>query len=272
MNDNDCVDFLQWALPKLNMRWKGFRKVRKRVCRRVQKRMDELGIGDIQGYKNYLDGNEKEWDFLDTCCRISISRFYRDRGLYDTISNKLVPIISDKASENSWDKIKVWSVGCASGEEPYTVKIIWEDALQENKVNQGIEITATDINRVVLDRASDGEYSRSSFWELPEKFFKKYFYEEEELYRIKEGLKEGINFLEQDVRKEAPRGKFHVILCRNLVFTYFDKRLQMEILAELKKHLVKGGFLIIGCHEELPDRDFDLKKVEASKMIYCKVT
>ena len=91
----------------------------------------------------------------------------------------LSPIISYKASENSWDSIKVWSVGCASGEEPYTVKIIWEDALQENKVDLGIEIIATDINRVVLGRAFDGEVFQVEFFgSSREKFFKKYFYEE----------------------------------------------------------------------------------------------
>ncbi len=222
--------------------------------------------------KSILKRTRRNWDFLDSCCRISISRFYRDRGLFDTISTELIPVIVDKALENRWNRINVWSVGCASGEEPYTIKIIWEDAVQKNKVDLNISITATDINRIVLRRASDGSYSRSSFWELPEKLFKKYFYKEGELYSIKKELKDGINFLEQDVRKDIPDGEFHVILCRNLVFTYFDKQLQIRILADLEKHLVKGGFLIVGCHEKLPEGKFDLKKVEASKMIYCKTT
>jgi chemotaxis protein methyltransferase CheR len=133
-----------------------------------------------------------------------------------------------------------------------------------------MNIVATDIDGKVLNRACDGRYSRSSFWELPEKLLKKYFYKEGDLYRVKEGIKDGVNFIEQDIRKEMPIEEFHLVLCRNLVFTYFDEQLQRMILEELEKHIIPGGFLIIGCHEELPTGNFQLDRLDKYKMIHCK--
>ena len=77
MKDSDCVDFLQWALPRLGLRWPGFRKVRKQVCKRVDRRLRELGVPDAKTYRDFLEKHREEWSVLDSFCRIPISRFYR---------------------------------------------------------------------------------------------------------------------------------------------------------------------------------------------------
>jgi chemotaxis protein methyltransferase CheR len=77
--DAECVDFLQWALPRLGLRWQGFRKVRRQVCRRVARRIAELGLADADAYRLYLERNPQEWDALAELCRVTISRFWRDR-------------------------------------------------------------------------------------------------------------------------------------------------------------------------------------------------
>jgi chemotaxis protein methyltransferase CheR len=80
MSDSQCVVFLQWALPRLRVRWAGFRKVRRQVCRRVWRRARELGLADLVAYRAYLEEHPEEWALLDSMARITISRFYRDRG------------------------------------------------------------------------------------------------------------------------------------------------------------------------------------------------
>ena len=85
MNDADCVEFLQWALPRLRMRWAGFRKVRGQVCKRIGRRLKELGLGDIDAYRSYLDKHSEEWEILDGLCRITISRFHRDRKVFECL-------------------------------------------------------------------------------------------------------------------------------------------------------------------------------------------
>ena len=87
MNDRECIGFLQWALPKMRMRWSGFRKVRGQVCKRVSRRMAVLALPDATAYRAYLEVTPDEWITLATLCRVTISRFYRDRGVFDHLRN-----------------------------------------------------------------------------------------------------------------------------------------------------------------------------------------
>ena len=79
MKNSKCVHFLQWSLPQLHLRWSGFRKVRRQVCKRIQRRLQELELCDISAYQSYLETYPAEWLVLDAYCRITISRFYRDQ-------------------------------------------------------------------------------------------------------------------------------------------------------------------------------------------------
>jgi hypothetical protein len=79
MQDAECVALLRWALPRLGLRWPGFRKVRRQVCKRINRRIKELGLADVAAYREHLERVPEEWPRLDALCRITISRFYRDR-------------------------------------------------------------------------------------------------------------------------------------------------------------------------------------------------
>ncbi|HUS38260.1 MAG: hypothetical protein WBF93_12370 [Pirellulales bacterium] len=87
MKDAECVELLQWALPRLRMRWLGFRKVRRQVGKRVDRRLHQLGLDSVDQYRTYLAVHEGEWSVLNDCCRITISRFYRDRGVFDFLGS-----------------------------------------------------------------------------------------------------------------------------------------------------------------------------------------
>jgi len=126
MNDSQCIQFLQWALPRLGMRWAGFRKVRRQVCNRARRRASELGLSDLSTYRTYLEAHPEEWTVLDGLTPITISRFYRDRGTFEFLAHEVVPTLSSQASARNSNTLYVWSAGCASGEEPYTLAIIWE--------------------------------------------------------------------------------------------------------------------------------------------------
>ncbi len=91
MRDTECIAFLQWALPKMGFRWPGFRKVRGQVCKRVGRRLKELGLADLEAYREYLEVHPDEWAILDGFCRITISRFFRDRDVYETLGSDVLP-------------------------------------------------------------------------------------------------------------------------------------------------------------------------------------
>ena len=244
MKDQQCIEFLQWALPKLHMRWRGFRKVRKQVCKRINRRMDELKLSSVKEYKKFLTENQEEWEILDNLCRITISRFYRNYKIFDKIGIEIFPELFQKK-----DKIRCWSAGCASGEEPYSISLIFFNLIQIISTLKEIEIIATDADQNMLERAKKGCYNSSTIKEIPIKWQKEGFIKKENRFCLKEEYKKTITFLKQDIRKEKPKGSFDLILCRNLVATYFDKKLQSQIFREITEKLNPNGYLILGKNE-----------------------
>ena len=135
VKDDGYVSFLQWALPQLNMRWRGFRKGRRQVSRRIVKRLKILGLTDLASYKKYLQENKEEWKILDNFCRITISRFYRDRIVFDYLASVVLPELANCLQNNKEKHIRIWSAVCASGEEAYTMAVLWSFIMAELTLN-----------------------------------------------------------------------------------------------------------------------------------------
>jgi len=252
MNDTECVHFLQEALPRLNLRWPGFRKVRKPVCKRIDRRLRELSLDDTSAYADYLAVHPKEWQTLDSLCRISISRFYRDRGVYDALRDDVLPNLANAATRRGGDSIRIWSAGCASGEEPYTLTLLWTLSVAQQFPDLNLHIIATDADARLLERAAQGVYPRGCLKELPHDWITEAFEDCGGDFRLRLKFRSGVTFAHQDIRNECPDGPFDLILCRNLVFTYFDLALQKTVLERLAARLRAGGYLVIGKQESLP--------------------
>lgn len=250
MRDLDCVAFLQWALPQLGFRWPGFRKVRRQVCKRIRRRLRQLEIDDLTGYRQLLATHREEWQILDSLCRITISRFYRDRSVWQTLAAEVLPILAREA-ESSAGALRIWSAGCGAGEEPYTVAIIHELSPDPDLRAARIQILATDTDERQLQRARLGIFPSSCLRDLPPAFRKAAF---EPMpnndWRLRAAFKTLVEWRAQDLRRTMPEGTFQVILCRNLAFTYFDDSLQQRVLGRLLHRLEPGGFLVVGAHEE----------------------
>lgn len=260
MEDRECVRFLQWALPRMRMRWAGFRKVRRQVCRRVGRRMAALGIEGLEAYEQVLERDPEEWAVLDGLCRITISRFYRDRRIWEILEARVLPAVVRLAAERGEGGALCWSAGCASGEEAYSLALIAVDA--------EVEIVGTDADGALLERARAGIYGASSLKELPERLRETAFEEEDRGYRLKDEHRRRIRFQRGDIRREAPDGRFHLALCRNLAFTYFEEPLQKEVLERLAGRIVPGGFLVIGAHETIPGRSAPFEPLEGAPGIF----
>jgi chemotaxis protein methyltransferase CheR len=252
MKDNDCVQILQWALPRLHMRWPGFRKVRAQVCKRIDRRRRQLKLDDIRAYKVFLQSQAREWLVLDELCRVTISRFYRDRAVFDVLAQQVLPALAKHALARRESMLNVWSAGCGSGEEPYTVNLIWTLQLQTLSTSLAAVIAATDASAAMIHRAREASYPYSSIKQLPEAWRHEAFCERHGLYCLKPQYRQAVYFLQQDVRRQIPNECFDLVLCRNLVFTYFDSMLQREVLDRMQSIIKPGGALVIGIHENLP--------------------
>jgi chemotaxis protein methyltransferase CheR len=252
MKDAECVRFLQWVLPRLGKRWPGYRKVRRQVCKRISHRLAELGLADGDAYRRYVLADPQEGERLDHLCRISISRFYRDRGVFDRIESDVLPALARNVLQRKGNRVRCWSAGCGCGEEPYTLTLIWNLAVRQIYPGLSLEVVATDSDRAVIERARHGCYPASSLKELPEPWRAAAFERQGQLYCLKPVFGNSVTFLEQDIRQACPAGKFHLVLCRNLVFTYFSQEVQQEIFSHIDSTLHAGGALVIGVHETLP--------------------
>ncbi|MFQ5570237.1 MAG: CheR family methyltransferase [Rhodothermales bacterium] len=253
MKDTDCVAFLQWCLPRLQLRWPGFRKVRRQVCKRLHRRLRSLNLPDTSAYRAYLETHPAEWTALDAMCRITISRFYRDRGVFETLRRAILPDLVQRITREGASTLRCWSAGCASGEEAYTLKIIWGHDLPARFSHLDLHIMATDTEIPMLERARHGCYAKGTLKELPAGWIDAAFSSIDETYCIRGAYRTGITWAQQDIRRTMPEGPFHLILCRNIVFTYFDDALQRACLARMADRLLPGGFLVLGKHESLPD-------------------
>lgn len=215
MKDSECVAFLQWALPQLRMRWPGFRQVRRQVCKRIDRRMRELGLANAAAYRAYLAKHPTEWNALDGFCRISISRFYRDRGVFDFLRREVLPELAAGMQAGMDRVLRCWSAGCASGEEVYTLRIAWELDVGRHFPDVSMRILATDSDPRMLDRALLGCYSMSSLKDLPPEWLSKACTESDGLHCVRPEFREGIEFALQDIRRHMPAGQFQLVLCRH---------------------------------------------------------
>ena len=193
-----------------------------------------------------------EWARLDAMCRIPISRFYRDRGTFGVIAGQLLPEVAATASGRGDDAVRCWSVGCASGEEAYTLVMAWRFQVAHEWPALGFSMIATDADETMIERAEAACYARSSLKDLPQEWLDRAFIRCSQLFCLAPEFRQGVELVLQDIRRSMPEGPFDLILCRNLVFTYFGDVLQRGISDQLQERLRPGGFLVLGGHEALP--------------------
>lgn len=252
MSDRQCVAFLQWSLPQLRYQWQGFRKVRRQICKRLKRRIEELGLPDISEYRDYLSQDQREWTHLDSLLYISISRFYRDRETFDLLRKHILPLLALRATEESRN-VKCWSAGCCSGEEAYTIQMIWLlEVVPRLRSPLRLHVVASDMTPSLLERARKGVYEEGSLRDVPQKLLESAFVKTKHGYEIKGNFRKDIAFVEQDIRHQCPEGQFDLIFCCNMAFTYFDEALQRETAGAIIEKLVPEGFLVVGIHESIP--------------------
>jgi chemotaxis protein methyltransferase CheR len=272
MEDSDCVLFLQWCLPKLRLRWPGFRKVRRQVCRRIDRRLNALGLPNVPAYRAYLEGHPAEWPALDALCRISISRFYRDKGVFQRLERDVLPQLARTAAARGDEGVRCWSAGCAAGEEPYTLAMLWRLRLAPQFPAIGLKILATDADPQAIERAAKACYRAGSLKELPGDLRAAALVPAAGGFSVREAFREPVSFREQDLRVAAPDDRFHLVLCRNLAFTYFDDALQRETVRRIEERLCPEGALVIGRRERLPDGISGLEPWGREAEIYRRVS
>jgi chemotaxis protein methyltransferase CheR len=254
----------------MHLRWPGFRKVRRRVYKRVNRRLLELGLPSLDAYQVYLEDHPAEWEVLGSLCWMSITRFYRDRSVFQHLESDILPHLAQLVAGAQDYEMRCWSAGCASGEEPYTLAIIWQQRLASRFPALHFRVVATDIDPQAIQLAERGCYHWGSMKELPAEWRAQAFVAAGEELCLKDEYRPAVTFLVQDLRESVPDGLFEIILCRNLAFTYFDEATQRKTLERLTNKLAPGGALVIGKLESLPQGESEVEPWSIHMGVYRK--
>jgi chemotaxis protein methyltransferase CheR len=270
MNDPELVRFLQWCLPELGLRWAGFRKVRGTVRKRLTRRIRELKLPDLAAYRERLKTDPHEWRRLEVMCRIPISRFYRDKAVYDFLAGEVLPACAQSVRSRRVQALRVLSAGCASGEEPYTISLIWTLRLEKAFPGVALHIAALDVDDTMLHRAEAACYAAGSLKDLPSDLRENGFEPVDGLYCLHDAFRRSVSLQKADIRQGLPDGPFDLILCRNTAFTYFDDAAQKAVFSDLDAKLRCNGYLVIGGHESLPGEAHGYERLTAGLPVYRK--
>lgn len=238
------------------------------LIRRIMKRMAADNYNSLAQYIQFLKENPSEITALSKEFLISVTTFFRDSEAFDLLKEKALPeIIKNKSPEES---LKVWSIGCATGEEAYSLAIIIDECLKEEKDVIDVKIFASDIDKEALAIASKGIYPKSIEKDISPERLKKYFVEENDKYKVKESLRQMIIFAQHDISKHPPYYKLDIITCRNLLI-YLNPFLQKRILTTLHFCLNNNGFMLLGPSESLGNVKDNFIEISKQWKIYKNI-
>jgi chemotaxis protein methyltransferase CheR len=219
----------------------------------VARRVDALDLGSFAAYSYYLrDGAEGEEELgrLIDALTTNETYFFRERNQLRTLIEEVVPELL-KRRAGSQRPISIWSAGCSSGEEPYTIVMMAKEAGLEP--GRELRVYAADISQAMLRKAREGVYREASFRETDSQMRDKYFEEKDGVYRIGRDVKRHVDFIHLNLLEPARLalvGPMDVILCRNVII-YFDKACRAKVIQTFHDKLRPGGYLLLGHSESL---------------------
>ena len=264
MNDEQFRQLLTF----FELSWSGFRKVRKGVKKRVARHMQSLDCRRMEDYIQILRDSPDSRVQCERLMSVSISRFFRDRQFWLFLEQSILPGLLQRKPCN----IRIWSAGCAFGEEVYSFKIIWERLRSRIDRLPDAHVLATDRIPEYIARAQIGVYTASSVKNVPEDLLQVFFHKlpGRKGYQVRHIIKSGIIWKVHHLLTAPPGSNFTLIFLRNNLLTYYRDELKINALKNILSCLSPGGFLVIGAHEALPVDPPDLLPVAPLPFVYQK--
>jgi chemotaxis protein methyltransferase CheR len=244
------------------------------VTARLARRLNELKLQSYDAYLKYLSGDESGYELLQLIDVITtnVTSFFREMHHFDYIKEHILPEYKSKSN-----KIRIWSAGCSSGEEPYSMAVLLFEEIG-NLMLRDVKILATDISTNILSKAKEGVYDKQLVNGVPKILLTKYFEvlttKDEygrtvNYYKVKSDIRSVVRFARLNLMDDWPmKGPFKIIFCRN-VMIYFDKKTQEKLVAKYHGLLENGGHLFIGHSENLSPVSHSFKYVQPGVYLKC---
>ncbi|HUH72153.1 MAG TPA: CheR family methyltransferase [Mycobacterium sp.] len=217
------------------------------LMRRVRHRMDQAGYTSFEEYLDVLQASSDEFAALFNTILINVTTFFRDPGAWDFISAEVIPRML--AERGPSDSIRVWSAGCASGQEAYTLAMLLAEALGPDEFRQRVKIYATDVDEEALTEARAASYDAKAVESVPPDLLTRYFEQVNGRYLFQKDLRRAVIFGRNDLVKDAPISRVDLLVCRNTLM-YLNAETQRNVLGRLHFALAPQGTLFLG-HAEM---------------------
>src|SRR3954470_7095931 len=218
------------------------------LSRRIEKRMATAEVATFAEYQDYLEVNAREFTELFNTILINVTSFFRDAPAWEFLAAEVVPKLLESHPDDA--PLRVWSAGCASGEEGYTAAMVLAEALGTDAFKSRVKIYATDLDDDALGEARHGVYSADALKAVPPHLIDRYFEPNPRGMAFRPDLRRSIIFGRNDLVADAPISRIDLLLCRN-VLMYFTPEAQARILERFNFALNQAGFLFLGKSEML---------------------
>jgi two-component system, chemotaxis family, CheB/CheR fusion protein len=218
------------------------------VMRRVTKRMHEVGIEGFAEYIDYLEVHPDEFEVLFNTILINVTSFFRDREAWDRLIAEGLPRILE--AKPAGEPIRVWSAGCAAGQEAYSAAMLFAEALGAEEFTSRVKIYATDVDEEALGQARQGSYDAKEVADVPEALRERYFLRDEGRFVFRKELRTAMIFGRNDLVQDAPISRIDLLMCRNTLM-YFNAETQERIVARFHFAMNSHGLLFLGKSEML---------------------
>lgn len=221
---------------------------RSTLVRRVERRMHVLSIRSGRGYLQRVRTDAAECEALFRDLLINVTRFFRDADLFEALRTRVIePLLRDRPAD---EDVRVWVPGCSSGEEAYSIAMLFAEAARAAGVAVPVQIFATDIDEQMLQVAREGSYPASALADIPSPLRERYTVPHGERFAVAGEIRDLIRFSNHSLVKDPPFSRIDLVSCRNLLI-YFDDRLQQAVMPILHYAIRPGGFLFLGPSESI---------------------
>jgi len=238
--------------------------------RRIRLRIRANECPSTEEYLMLAERDSEEYKKLVSTLTINVTRFFRNTDTFFKIRDAVIPEIIKNREKQGERKISVLSVGCATGEEPYSIAILFLEHFLKTQKKFDLRIIGTDVDKKALFVALKGIYAHDKVAGISKELLNRYFIHTTNGYQVSEALRKAVIFIKRDVLQQRVYRRFDLILARNILI-YFSRKYQEVIEETFHRQLVSGGFLALGRTESLVGRGRSLFEVVSSRdRIYRK--
>ena len=235
------------------------------VLRRIERRMVVTHCPTLSSFAHLLEENQNEVDLLVKDILIGVTKFFREAEFFEKLKHTVIYNILENSG--STDPIRIWSAGCSTGEEAYSLAILFHEAMDEKKLHRDIKIFATDVDTKAIEQAGKGVFSESIVDDVSAERLARFFIKRNDQYQICKDIRKMIIFAPHNMLSDPPFGKLALICCRN-VLIYFQPVLQKGLFAIFHSALKNGGYLFLGKSETASEYSKVFTPVSIAEKIY----